>query len=112
MDDTPKAREFREELHIGEGCCQGLNSWRQDVRPRLGEEQAFSSKALGQVMEVFIRTLSRQLISGDVVALTVAGTIKELRRKGVPEQEIQNISARIEYVFSENRPKLVRDFQG
>jgi hypothetical protein len=34
--EGPRAEDFHDALHIGEGCCSSLNSWRRDVRYRGG----------------------------------------------------------------------------
>lgn len=32
-----RGERYRKELYAGEGCCSGLNTWRREIKNRIGE---------------------------------------------------------------------------
>ena len=63
--------EYKKELAGGEGCCSGLNTWRQDVKNRTKEIDAIGIFSLDPLFQRFLNSLGRSWLSGDALWLTV-----------------------------------------
>ena len=64
--------EFRHELYAGAGCCSNMNGWRQNVQRRELEETKKETN-LESFFQIFLHSLGKQLVGGDVLSLTLSG---------------------------------------
>ena len=79
-------RRYREELHIGQGCCANLNSWRKtqivDRSYAAYEESKKQNRQMANPIpaefQVFFDQLGREFISGDAIVLALSATSKRL----------------------------------
>lgn len=111
---------YRDRLYIGDGCCCGLNSWRQDVKPRrdidiinpVVEVVENSHIDYKVVFEEFIRGLAREFMSGDKIALTCYSLSDRLEKRGYTKDQIDIVMQNIQYNFNEHRSTMMKDFMG
>lgn len=108
----PLGEDYRKELHAGAGCCCGLNSWRQDVKKRVPELQRTNYNPLPEVMQVFIKNLGRQFISGDVIHLTLAAFQVDMVEKGYEPDEVNYLVKNIYHAFDNQRSSFTKGFIG
>lgn len=105
--------KYRSELYAGEGCCCGLNSWRNDVKPRRDRDFPQPVKyKLDVPFAAFLRALSREFISRDVIYLSVMRMKNELEERGFHGDEIEAILKEFMYHFNENRSSQINEFMG
>lgn len=103
--------KYKAELFIDEGCCCNLNSWRREIVPRRDKDRPDAkSFALDPIFQVFLRSLGRQLMSGDVFTLTVLNVAKELEQRGY--KNVPEICDRIITGIRENRDRFTESFMG
>ena len=112
----PRKEEYSRELYIAEGCCCGLNSWRNDIQPRRDKDFEkpieFKPLQLEKIFVEFLNSLAKQFISGDVFYLTLFGMKEKLIQLGYNDNQIKNIMKSIEYHFNENRNSRIKNFMG
>jgi len=108
----PLGARYRSELHIGAGCCSGLNSWRREpIINRVGMDSTYKNP-IPPLMQKFIRSLSNQFISGDTMTLTLLSLESTLKKDGIPEHEISHIKREIIHQFKGNRSSFTESFCG
>ena len=66
--------KYRAELYIGEGCCCGLNSDRQNIPP----PAKAVTNVLSHEIQVLLSAIAKEWISGDVLYLILLRCKKEL----------------------------------
>lgn len=106
---------LHKELAIGAGCCCSLNDYRRTNHIPTPEELMIESGAarkLDVVFIEFIRSLSGQMLSGDVFALACYSLNKKLQQRGFNKNDIDLIIKEIKYNFFENRSKQISNFMG
>ncbi len=103
---------YREELSAGAGCCSGLNSWRLDVKKRTGIELSTHLNPLPKLLQMFIRCLAAEFISGDTIVLALGSLHSMLEKDGYSEEEIQVIKVNIVNVYQGNRDSFTKGFMG
>jgi len=104
--------KYKEELYAGEGCCSSLNSWRNDIKNRTPIEVKHHFKSLDKVFQMFLKSFSKQFISGDSIVLTVLDFENEMRKDGLSEEEIINIKKSVIYHISNSRSNKYDSFLG
>lgn len=105
--------KYRLELYAGEGCCCGLNSWRNEVKPRRGRDLPQPTRYKMDVpFSTFVRALSREFISKDDVYLSLMRMKSELEKNGFCEDEIESIIKEFIYHFNENISSQMSEFMG
>lgn len=107
----PLGSYYRQELFAGAGCCSSLNSWRQDVKRRTSTKGNHINP-LPSLMQIFIKCLAGEFMSGDKMMLILAHMKNEMLKNQYDETEIDNIIERITYIFNENRHSFIKDFMG
>jgi hypothetical protein len=104
---------YREELYAGEGCCSGLNDWRNDVKERLPKLKKDNDILnIDPLFQIFLRALGKEMISGDTLYLILFGMHTELKNKGCSEYEIKEIKKCIIHHIKNNRTKIFDSFIG
>ena len=69
---------YKEELYIGDGCCCGLNSDRQNIPP---PEAKVAVNPIEKQCQVLLRALAREFISGDALWLAINAASRELGKE-------------------------------
>jgi len=107
---------YRTELYIGEGCCQGLNSWRKNVIQRrdidFQQSDQFEPIRLDKAFIAFLHSLGNGFLSGDVASLSILGMVHRLKKDGMPEEKIVAISKEVSYHFRQSRMRGMDGFMG
>lgn len=104
--------DYRAELFINTGCSSSLfNDWREDIHDRTFNK-VYKQVKMDKYFKLFIYALSKQWMSGDVLALTIGHWIMKLREEGVDESIIEGLVGEIQYIFGENRASYLKDFLG
>jgi len=77
---------YRKHLHIGEGCCSNLNSWRreplQDRTKTILSSGNLLESPINEVMQHFLVALGQQFISSDSIALAMSTFYANLLKAG------------------------------
>jgi len=105
---------YRKELYAGEGCCMGLNTWRQEPlqdRTKTFDKHTVKSQ-LSPLMQKFIACLGHQFISGDVIVLAILELKDRLIKDGMDEKETISLCKEILSKFKEQRSSFKQDFMG
>jgi hypothetical protein len=102
---------YREELYAGAGCCSNLNDWRREVKKREPKKDCLLIK-IDPIFQMFLKSMGREMLSGDTVYLILDGLKDELKRKGSSEQEIKEIIKEIVYHIKNNRNTMFDEFMG
>lgn len=104
---------YRDELYAGAGCCSSLNSWRQDVKERLPKpNKDCMILNIDPLFQMFLRSMGREMISGDTLYLIISGMEDEMNQKGCSEYEIKEIKKSIVHHIKNNRNTLFDSFIG
>lgn len=105
---------YRKELYAGEGCCMGLNSWRLDVKRRDLSDASDNSiqNPLDKYFQMFLYALGKQLVSGDMLTLTVLDFCGIMERNNVLVDEIERVKKAVVRTFLDNRSSYMKDFMG
>jgi len=102
---------YREGLYAGEGCCSGLNSWRREpIVDRIPPKPA--DNPIPPIMQKFIRALSKQFVSSDLIHLTMRHFIHLLKKDGMPDSQIEIAIKKCTQYFSNDRSKFNEEFMG
>jgi len=103
---------YKKELHAGAGCCSGMNTWRKDVKKRTGIETSTHLNPLPKLLQIFIKCLSSENISSDVMFLLLGRMQIDLKNDGYSIEEINSITKNIIYSFQGNRSSFQEGFMG
>jgi hypothetical protein len=109
--DGEIGENYRKELYIGAGCCSGLNTWRKDVKPRLGENEPKYIN-INPFFKMFLHHLGGEWISGDKLWLILHAMESSLERDGHKKEEIIQIISQIRYCLSSERSERIDKFMG
>lgn len=104
--------DYRKQLYAGDGCCCSLNTWRRDVKQREIQLNRTSVNPIPEIMQIFLKCLSSNFMSGDLISLTIHHMASILDKKGYAEDEIENICKGIQHCFTQNRHSFMKDFMG
>ena len=69
-------------------------------------------KPLDSIFQVFVRCLSQNFISSDVISLTISMMEPELKRRNYTHREIMRINSEITHMFTQNRRTFDKEFIG
>ena len=105
-------QRYREELYAGAGCCCSLNSWRKDVKQRMKKEEKYLLNPLTPEFQIFLRCLSKEFISGDVIYLTIEHFKAELEKRNYTPDQIQSYVNNIVNIFTNNKSAFMSEFIG
>lgn len=100
---------YRLELYAGEGCCAGLNTWRQDVKDRTSEIKT-EIYHLDPVFQTFLHCLGREFVSGDLMYLVLSSMAYKLENEGWTKESALKVCNNIMMLFKQNRSKMVEGF--
>ena len=104
--------DYREELHIGAGCCCAMNTWRLDVKNR-NEVQNTIQNPVPQELQLFARSLVEQMITGDVIFLTLSSFQQKLVETcGYTEDNAKEYCSSLYRLMKENRSSFDEGFMG
>lgn len=103
---------YRQELYAGVGCCCGLNSWRKDVKRREPQLNRELINPIPEIMQIFIRCIATEFISGDKIQLALGRMEDILLQKKYAPDEIKSITNGIVHSFNENRSTWMKGFMG
>jgi len=103
---------YRKELYAGEGCCCGLNSWRQDIKKRIPEMDRSSLNPLPKLLQIFISALSKQFVSTDSIYLTLLDFKTQMENEKYAPDEINSIMKSIGHLFDDSRSSMTKGFMG
>lgn len=103
--------EYRKELYAGEGCCQGLNSWRNNVIKR-EEKKKIETTNLDPFFQIFLRSLGRQWLGGDVISLTIYDFQDELLKRNLEDYKVKQILTLTLYHLKNQRDTMLDGFMG
>jgi len=104
---------YRAELYAGEGCCANLNSWYYEplqdrTKPKLDPYK----NPIPSMMQKFLVALGNQMVSGDVLFLTVSGFGGMLVNEGMSEDEAKLVCNRCLDLLKNSRNKYTESFLG
>lgn len=109
----PLSKRYKEELYIGEGCCSNLNSWRQEVKPRLREDDTkLSIFSLDPTFQKFLFCMAQEWISGDKIKLILYSFKDILKKDGKSKDEIESTLKLIIHCLRSNRKSYIDEFMG
>jgi len=108
----PLGADYRNELHAGAGCCCGLNTWRNDVKKRVQGLNRTALNPLPEIMQIFLRSLSKEFISSDSIYLAICGMQADLAKRNYAEEDIEAITKNIAHAFTSNRTSFNEGFMG
>lgn len=104
---------YREELAAGEGCCSSLNSWRQDVKPRMTFEARSGYHSLDREFQVFLKCFATEFISSDKVSLILSKMQRSLTEQNNYTDEEASVTLHlIMHHIESNRHSFMKDFMG
>jgi hypothetical protein len=105
---------YRAELYIGDGCCQGLNSWRQNVKPRrdIDLQTSLEMVKLDKAFIAFLHAFGSGFTSGDAISLAILGMAHRLKKWGVEEEKVLAISKEVSYHLRQCRMRGIDVFMG
>lgn len=103
--------EYKKELYAGDGCCCGLNSWRNEVIKREVKKPE-KPVNLDPFFQIFLKSLGRQWLSGDIIALTIFQFQDELSKRDLKESEIKEITKLTLYHLKNHRDTKYDGFMG
>jgi len=104
---------YRKELYAGAGCCSGLNSWRQDVKPRMTFDARSSEVCIDSVLQAFLKALGSEFVGGDALTLALFRTKSDLMEyQNYTEEEAAMTISRMQYYITENRSSFLKEFMG
>ena len=103
---------YRKELYAGEGCCCGMNSWRQDIKKRIPEMDRSSLNPLPKLLQMFVVALSKEFISSDTIFLTLLDFQTQMENEKYDPDEIDTIMKNMNHLFSNGRPSMTKGFMG
>lgn len=103
---------YRKELFAGEGCCANLNSWRRDIRNRVEVKVEEEPVRVPAEMQIFMRVLGGEFISGDVMSLTMMNFKHLLVEHGYTEERAVAYTNECVHWFNQNRRSYMKDFMG
>lgn len=104
---------YKEELYIGAGCCSNLNSWRKDVKNRHPKKEEKEKLKLSSEFQIFLKCLSCNCISSDLISLTISHFTSELVNQGKYSKEDAEILGNlIKYYFQGHRNSFMEEFMG
>ena len=113
MFDGSLGEAYRKELHAGAGCSSTLfNDWRIDIKKRDSLDIDDRWKPLDSILQVFIKSLSQNFVSSDIIALTISMMEPELKRRNYTHREIKHINSEIVHMFTQNRRTFDEQFIG
>lgn len=105
------SKRYRDELHAGAGCCSSLNSWRRDVKPRREQDEPLRKKnPVSLEMQVFVRALSGNFISGDAIWLACNNFKREMVKRGWREEDAREYANQLLNVFRGNVTEFEEGF--
>lgn len=105
---------YRSELYAGEGCCCGLNSWRNDVKNRDEIEEKSKLLSIDPIFQIFLKCLGIQtpFINGDLMAILMISFNRELEIKGFGEEERDKYINLVTNYIRNNRSSQFDSFIG
>jgi hypothetical protein len=108
---------YRKELYAGAGCCAGLNSWRKEVKerdPKEANRPKYTPKTpeIPPMMQLFLATLGRQFVSGDMIELTCLGWEEQLLKEGYSADDADALKNLALHYIRANRSRFTEDFMG
>lgn len=101
---------YRKELYAGEGCCCDLNTWRNDVKNRT--ESEYKPFQLDSIFQMFLKSMGREMISGDTVWLIINGLKCDLDKRDYEKNLINQIEKAIYYNLKNQRNTMCDSFMG
>ena len=105
---------YRKELYAGAGCSSGLNSWRLDVKERLPKKGIDWNyrNPVSDEFQLFLSSLGRQFLTGDMIALTLADFNEELLKIGYNESQALSMCKLVGHYIENNRRNFMKEFMG
>lgn len=103
---------YRKELYIGDGCCASMfNTWRDNLQDRT-DSKKYEIVKMDKYFKLFLHSLGKQWISGDVINLTIGGFVGDLRRLNTSEEKIGELVKEIAHTITQNRASYLEEFLG
>ena len=105
---------YRKELYAGVGCCSGLNSWRLEVKERVSDKEASwgYTNPVSNEFQLFLVSLGRQFLSGDLIALALLDFNNELQNLGYTESQALSMCKLVDHYIDQNRRSFQKEFMG
>jgi len=110
-----QGEHYREELYAGEGCCSGLNDWRQNVKNRGIEiEKESSIPEIPEVMQTLLRRMAGDpfLLTSDNVYLLCSGFKSDLVKEGWTKEASIEFVKNMKHIMYEHRCQVTENFMG
>jgi hypothetical protein len=108
-------RLYRKELHAGTGCSSSLfNSWRKDIkrRDKKDVEKLELVSPIDPKFQVFLRCLGSQIMSSDLIKLTVMTFVSDLTKMGYEESYAKFVGDNVLLYIKNNRHSFLKSFIG
>jgi len=108
-------RVYRKELYAGTGCSSSFcNSWRKDIKRRDKKdiEKVKIISPIDQKFQVFLRSLGRQVMSTDLIKLTVSTFVADLTQMGYEESYAEFVGDNVLMYIQNNKHSLFSKFMG
>ncbi len=115
--DNQPAYFYRKHLHVGAGCCAGLNSWRREplqdrTKTILDGASGLLQSPIPEVMQHFLTAMGREMISGDLISMMIMNYKKLLINAGYDEDTANIYSKYTMTYIKQNRSKRTEEFMG
>lgn len=105
---------YRQALYMGAGCSSAMfNEWRTDLKDRTKVlfDRPFQSP-IPAIMQIFLRSLGRQFITGDCIELMLSDFNTSLLKQDYEEETIRIYIKWIKKYITENRSSFSTEFMG
>lgn len=103
---------YREELAIGTACSSTLlNDWRENIQDRTGAtEKKFKIVEMDRYFKLFVHSLSKQFMSGELKYMIVMMWARDMIKIGVEEVTVQAMVKEINHIITEGSPSYLKGF--
>jgi len=109
----PVGSAYRQELHIGAGCCSNLNSWRKDVKNRHPVDKVEVPLTIDPMFQLFLNCLGREWMSGDATFLLLSSFVFCLiNHMNMSEDDAAKVGNLVKHYIQENKFEFVKEFMG
>ena len=104
--------DYREELAIGTACSSTMfNDWRENIQDRTGAtEKKFKIVEMDRYFKLFIHSLSKQFMSGELKYMIVMMWARDMVKIGVDEDTVKAMVKEINHIITEGSPSYLKGF--
>lgn len=114
MLPEPIVRDYRQELHIGAGCCANMNSWRREPlkdRRKISKNEQMYYSSIHPDLQILLSVLGKEMISKDVLYLAINAWGNRLQEKYGKDKAKLMVNDAWKYI-TQNRSSMTEGFMG